>query len=564
MTTFTDAVATAIAAEGTHDVFGLMGAGTVRLTHHLTRDHGVTYYSARHEAGAVGAADGYARVTGRPGIAAISWGPALTNTVTALTTANRAGSLVVLVAADSSGVSPDRNLFASGTQRIDQAGLLHFLDVPAVRAHPHTVRRDVAHAFASARDRHAPVALLLPMEYETATAIDATPSMRPTSESSTTRYVNEEGLSAAIAAAMASERPIVLAGRGAVRAGAHDALVELADKTGALLATTLLAKDFFAGHPFNLGVAGGYSAVFTSRLFAEADCVLAFGASLSPFTTKRGQLFPGAVIVHCDVEPEAFLRNGSPTVAVEGDALEVARRLTAGLESHRRRGDFRTEARAKGLGPNSWRSEFDDCSADGALDPRAVCQRLDDVLPASRTIVVDAGAAGEYPPGVMAVPEPQALIWTGGDFGAVGAGLAPAIGAAVGRPDRVSVLVAGDGGLFMGIQELDMAVRHRIPLIVVCLNDRGFGSEFHHMRRHGLPDVEGARFETPDLAHVARSLGCEAERIVRLDQLDSVADRLEGLDRPLLLDCLITQELVRSQLRQHFVSPLPTVGSPMP
>ena len=135
---------------------------------------------------------------------------------------------------------------------------------------------------------------------------------------------------------------------------------------------------------------------------------------------------------------EAFIRNGSPTVAVEGDALEVARRLTVGLENARQPGGFRAEARANGLGPNSWRSEFDDWSTDGALDPRSVCQRLDHVLPASRTIVVDAGAAGEYPPAVMSVPAPQALLWTGGDFGAVGAGLAPAIGAAVGRPDRVS------------------------------------------------------------------------------------------------------------------------------
>jgi thiamine pyrophosphate-dependent acetolactate synthase large subunit-like protein len=553
MPTFTEAVAAAIAHEETTDAFGLMGAGTVRLTHHLTRDQNIVYHAARHEAGAVGAADGYGRVTRRPGVAVISWGPALTNTVTALTTANRGRSPVVLVAADSSGVAPDRNLFAAGTQRIDQVGLLEFFGVTVVRAHPRSVHRDVAQAFALARDRSAPVALLLPMEYETAAAWDASASRWPV-EIPSAQHVDEEALSAAVDEILASERPIVLAGRGAVRAGARDVLMELADKSGALLATTLLAKDFFAAHRYNLGVAGGYSGTLASRLFAEADCVVAFGASLGPFTTWRGRLFPNAVVVQCDIESEAMIRNGRPAVAVHGDALEVAARLVTALGSDRRRLAFRTEAAAAGLGPDSWRSEFDDCSSDGALDPRTVCRRLDDLLPAERTITVDAGAAGEYPPSVMSVPEPRALIWTGGDFGAVGAALGPAIGAAVGRPDRLSVLVTGDGGLFMAMQELDMAVRHRIRLLVVCLNDRGFGSEFHHMRRHGLPDVEGARFATPDLAVLARSLGCEAEQISSLDQLDSVPARLDGLDRPLVLDCLITQELVPSQLRQHFIA----------
>lgn len=550
---FTEAVAAGVASEGVTHAFGLMGAGTIRLTHHLTTDHDLTYHAARHEAGAVGAADGYARITRTPGVAMITWGPALTNTITALVAALRGGSPVVLIAGDSSGVMPDRNLFAAGTQRIDQQALLEVIGVPVVRAHPRSVVGDVARAFASARARSAPTALLLPMEYETSPCWPAAP-VTAADVASALPAVDEEAVGAASTALAESERPIIIAGRGAVLSGAREALIELADRSGALLATTLKGKDLFVGHPFNLGIAGGYSGALAARLFGEADAVLAFGASLNAFTTKRRRLFPSATLVQCDVEPEAMIRNGRPGIALQGDARTVAELLVAGVEASPARSAFRDAAANAGLGPDTWRSEFVDTSSEGALDPRAVCARLDALLPLERTIVADAGAIGEYPPALMRVPEPDALLWLAGDFGAVGTGLSPAIGAAVGRPDRLTTLVVGDGGFFMSLQELDLAVRDRIPMLVVCLNDRAYGSEYHHMHDDGLPDVVGARFETPDLAALARAMGCEGERIDSLDQLDAIPARLQGLNRPLVLDCQLTQELVPSQLRPTLVA----------
>lgn len=545
--TFTEVVAKAIADEGVEHVFGLMGAGTIRLTHHLTVDHDIAYHGGRHEHGVVGAADGYARVSGLPGVAMVTWGPGVTNTVTALITALRGRSPVVFVAGDNAGIPIERSLFSAGTQRIDVRALMDHLGIDCVRPHPRTAARDVANAFAVARRASAPVALLLPMEYETAPAngtarVSADDCDPPPS-------VDEEALAAAAAALEASERPVVLAGRGAI--AARGALVDLADRAGALLVTTLRAKDLFAGHSAELGVAGGYSTALAAKLLAQADCVLAFGASLTPFSTRSGGLFPQATVVRCDVEPEALADRRSATIGVLGDAGEVAALLAARVPGPRP--GFRSEAAAAGLGPDTWRETFDDCSTEGALDPRAICVRLDGLLPSERTIVVDPGAAGEYPAAFFRVPEPAALVWPGGDFGAVGTGLGPAIGAATARPDRTTVLCTGDGGLFMSLQELDTAVRERTPMLVVCLNDRAFGSEYHHMRDDGIPESVGARFETPDLAAVARSLGCEGEQIVNLEQLDSVPERLSGLDRPLLLDCLITQEVLPSMLRQHLV-----------
>jgi thiamine pyrophosphate-dependent acetolactate synthase large subunit-like protein len=109
------------------------------------------------------------------------------------------------------------------------------------------------------------------------------------------------------------------------------------------------------------------------------------------------------------------------------------------------------------------------------------------------------------------------------------------------------------------MQELDLAVRDRVPLLVVCLNDRAYGSEYHHMLEDGLPDVVGARFETPDLAGIARAMGCAGAQIRSLDELDDLPARLDGLDRPLVLDCLITQEVLPSALRGHMKAPAASV-----
>jgi acetolactate synthase-1/2/3 large subunit len=144
---------------------------------------------------------------------------------------------------------------------------------------------------------------------------------------------------------------------------------------------------------------------------------------------------------------------------------------------------------------------------------------------------------------------PQSLLWMF-DFGAVGSGLGAAAGAAVAQPDRTTVLFIGDGGLLMTLGDLDTVARERIPLLVVCLNDRAFGAEVMHMQAIGVP-VEPARFPTPDLAEVARSVGWEAATVNELDDFDRLADRIANVDRPTFLNCLIYENPVESPLRPH-------------
>ena len=148
----------------------------------------------------------------------------------------------------------------------------------------------------------------------------------------------------------------------------------------------------------------------------------------------------------------------------------------------------------------------------------------------------------------MTFDDPDSLLWMM-DFGAVGAGLGAAIGAAIGRPDRTTVLFIGDGGFFMTMGELDLAIRDRVPLLLVCLNDRAYGSELYHMREMGVP-LDGAFFETPELDAIARAMGADAQRITTLEQLDALTHSFSSLDGPLFLDCIITQDFLPSPLRK--------------
>ena len=540
-------VAEAIARQGVRDVFGLMGAATIRLTMDLIDRHGIAVHAARHEAGAVAAADGYARVSGKGGVAAVTWGPALTNTITSLTTARKGASPVVLLAGNSWGAPASKSPFAKGAQGIDQELLMAAIDVPSVRIRPLTAGRDVALAFALARERSAPVGLFLPLEYE---GVAADPSQPEVSSRREPLPPAEADLDAVAELLARAERPLILAGRGAATSNARDALVALADRTGALLATTLRGVGLFDGHPYDLGMSGGFAQEGIQELLKQTDCVIAFGASLSSFTTMRGSLFAKASVVHVDEDHSALYQHYAAARGVVGDARVVAERLLERVPARTGPGAYRQLADRIGLSDAVRLHQFEDISRDGALDVRAVCRKLDALVPHPRTVIVDSGGIAGWPPIVMKHRSPTSLLWMN-DFGTVGSGIGTSVGAAVAAgPDRVTLLFEGDGGLMMTLGELDFAVRTKARLVVACLNDRAYGSEVIHMRDWGLEPHPSASFATPDLAAVARAIGCEAHSISRLDQLDALAPRLRDPQGPLFLDCLLG-EAMSSPSRKH-------------
>jgi thiamine pyrophosphate-dependent acetolactate synthase large subunit-like protein len=198
-----------------------------------------------------------------------------------------------------------------------------------------------------------------------------------------------------------------------------------------------------------------------------------------------------------------------------------------------------------------WRDEpFEDASSDRHIDPRALSIALDDLLPAERTVVVDSGHFMGFPAMYLGVPDPAGFVFTQ-SFQSIGLGLANAVGAALARPDRLTVAALGDGGAIMGLPELETAARLRLPILFVIYDDAAYGAEVHHFRPMGHP-VETVQFPDTDFAAIARGTGCEGITVRTLADLEPVNDWLERRERPLLIDAKVDPDVCAEWLEEAF------------
>jgi thiamine pyrophosphate-dependent acetolactate synthase large subunit-like protein len=374
---------------------------------------------------------------------------------------------------------------------------------------------------------------------------------------------NEADISMAadlVGTSWAARRPLIVAGGGAVAAGCRDELVRIGEITGALLGTTLLANSLFRSEEFGVGIIGTLATPLALELIAEADLVLAFGASLNRLTTYGGELFKKARVVQFDADPSAFGRFQPTEVNVLGDARLSAAALAEELIRRGHHGTgYRTTETAARIRAFRLEDTFNDRGTKGALDPRAVMSAIDKVLPAERTLVVDGGHHLEFSITHLAVPDPSGFVFPI-EYFSVGCGLASALGVAVARPDRLTVLDVGDGGLMMNLGDLDTAVRYGLRLVVLVSNDSAFGSEVHFLQLAGLPD-EAARYSNPAFEVVARSLGLRAITVESMADVDKLRLALVDLSGPLLVDCKFTTE-VRAQWVDLMFGSTPDRGTP--
>ena len=316
-----EAVGRALASLGVDAVFGLLGSGNLTVTNAL-RDAGVPFHASRHEGGAICMADGYGRVSGRLAACSVHQGPGLTNTVTGLTEAAKSRTPLIVIAADTPAAALRSNF------RIDQAGLVEAVGAVAERVHgPATAMADVARAVRRATVERRAVVLMLPLDVQAAECDPELPPPLPAL--APPRPGSVDALAALLAQA---ERPAIIAGRGAVLAGAGPALRQLGELSGAVLATSAVANGLFAGDPYAVGIAGGFSSPVAARLLAESDLVVSFGAALNQWTTRHGTLIAqGARVAQVDLDADAIGAHRPVQLGVVGDALATAEALVAEL-----------------------------------------------------------------------------------------------------------------------------------------------------------------------------------------------------------------------------------------
>jgi thiamine pyrophosphate-dependent acetolactate synthase large subunit-like protein len=493
-------LAKAFVAEGTTAVFGMMGDGNMYWMEAL-HDLGVDLLEVRHEGAGLGMADGWARISNSPGVCTATCGPGVTQLATALVTASRASSPLVAFVGESPTADEEY------VQRFDQSRFAEACETGFVRVlSPDTAYDAVRKAFYLARVESRPIMLSAPMDTQQQTMDDDdeyVPSARLLGGGLV--HPSPESLEQAAALITSSTRPIVLVGRGAMWSNAGAAVLKLAERVGAIIATTLMAKNWLSDADYNVGISGFYGTRAAMELFQQADCVIAVGASLNRYTTEGGYLYPEARYIQLDSKAHVLM-SGARTADcyVQCDARLGVEELDAVLagRAYTATGYRTPEVKQRLVNHYVDSAEFP-IEAD-RVDPREVCLALDATLPTDVRLVMGSGASTGFT--TMLFNRPGRPVLAGHWFGCIGQMLPAAMGSLVATGRKPTVLVDGDASVMMHLAEIETAVRYDMPLLVTVLNDQALGSEYHKMKSQSM-QAELATIPTPDLGHVARSFG---------------------------------------------------------
>lgn len=542
-----DATADAIAAQGVDTMFGLVGEANVRIIERLIQRHDVRWIATRHESAAVAMADGYARATGRIGVCSVTQGAGLMQTASALVEARTARSPVVLLAGDSArGAAPwARAPVPPAPFALATAGAFHGVD---------TIERladDVRSAFADASTRRGPVVLSVPLDVQHALPPPGwsprpwrSPHVCPTAPDGNTLVKLADMVRDA-------RMPVVLAGVGAVRSEAGEAIRELAERAGALLVTTLRANGWFDDSPWALGIAGNLDPT-ARQVAARADLLLSFGAGLNSFTLAHGRVFPEATVVQVDDDPTALGRHRGVALEVLGDARVTAEALCALLrerpseERHARTPEIRgaiadVRARLRSSG---------ETHREAPLTPETIARVCDAELPADRAVVVGIGNFCGHPAQRVAVTDPRRLFlpWESGTAGlAVPLGL----GVAVGLPATLAVIFEGDGSMMFHLAEIESAARNGISMLIVVIDDAAYSAETHVLDEAGV-DAELSFYPRVRLAEIAHEMGARTWVADTADQLRAAVREARSVDGPRLVQARVDRRLFHAELLAAF------------
>ena len=535
------ALAMALRDIGADTMFGLIGDANLYMVDAFVRTCSGRYVGAANEAGAVLMALGYAQVSGRVGVATVTHGPGLTNTLTALVEGVKSSVPMVLLVGDTPVEDRDHLQKVAQREFITNTGA----GFEQLRS-PETLASDLARVFRRAATERRPVALNMPVDFQ----------WRDVEYEKPRRYVPEDRAHIAVGADLdnaigiiaAAKRPIVLGGRGAFEYRAEAAIVRLAERIEAPLATTLLGKGLFAGHPFSIGIFGTLSNAVAAEIIARSDCVIAFGASLNRFTTDSGRLLKGKRVIHVNVERDHVGRHVAPDAALVGDLERTADALSHWLDEAEIPGSgAATEELKRSIAAFRLPEKVPGRPRAGTVDMRQALQRVDAAVPGDRILVTDAGRFIFETWPTFQVDRPRSFVFTVG-YGSIGLGLGEAIGASVAAPERPTLLIAGDGGFMLGcLAEFVTAVRNRCDMVIVVCNDGSYGAEHIQFSRKGM-DPALSLLQWPDLAPVAEALGGVGLTVRNDDDLESAVRAIGTRDRsrPLLLDLKLDPDFIPS------------------
>ena len=529
--------------EGVEVVFGLPG-GAILPAYDPIIDSPIRHILVRHEQGAGHMAEGYAHVTGRPGVAIVTSGPAATNIVTPLCDAYMDSIPIVVITGQVGRPSIGTDAF----QECDTVGITR-----SVTKHnelvmdPADLPLIIRQAFHLAQTgRPGPVlvdvpkdVLASPMDWYWPADADVAaslPGYKPTTKGHP-RMIKE-------AARLISEahRPVIYAGGGILKARAAETLRELVELTGIPVVTTLMARGAFPDdHPLCLGMPGMHGNYTAVTSMQRSDLLIALGSRFDDRVTGKVATFaPDAKIIHVDIDPAELGKVRRPDVPIVGDCRMVIEELVRAVQAL---GPDAQSDRSAWLGQiRAWQEQFplhyDPAEEGEALKPEYVLEVLRDSTPDDTIVVSGVGQHQMWTSQYWKFNHPYTWVNSGG-LGTMGFAVPAAVGAKVGRPDRMVWAVDGDGCFQMTAQELVTASSERIPIKVAILNNAYLGmvrqwQEMFYQERYSevylSPDL-------PDYVKWAEAMGCVGFRVETPEEVQPTIDKANEIDdRPVVID----------------------------
>ena len=536
-----DAVMECLKAEGVDVVFGLPGGANLP-TYDAFYDAGIRHVLVRHEAGGGHAAEGYAKATGKVGVAFATSGPGATNVVTPIADAMMDSVPVVFF----TGQVRTDLLGTDGFQEADTIGIT----MPIVKhsfmiQHPLELPRAIHEAFHIARTgRPGPVLIDIPVDlsradipYEPASDVSL-PGYQPTIEG------NQKQIRQAAKALAAAKRPVIYAGGGVINANAAAQLTEFATTDRFPVTCTLMGLGGFPGtHPQWLGMLGMHGTRTANYAMDAADLIVAVGARFDDrITGKLSEFAQHAKFIHIDVDPAEISKNVAAHIPIVGDARHILEKLIV---------EYRAlEADSSRLGDwwkqiDAWREEYPlryDDSSDSEIKPQYMVEAIYAATGGDAVIVSDVGQHQMWAAQYYHFDNPRQWINSGG-LGTMGFGLPAAMGAQVGRPDAVVCAISGDGSIQMNIQELATCAENKIPVKVFIMNNGYLGmvrqwQELFWDHRYSHVDMG----EFPDFVKLAEAYGATGLRFTDKNTLVDDIRAAIATPGPVVVDVRVTRE----------------------
>ncbi len=527
--------------EGVDTIFGFPGGAVIDIYDQLLKTD-IRHVMVRHEQGAVHAADGYARASGRVGVCLVTSGPGATNTVSGIASAYMDSSPIVVL----TGQVPTHLIGNDAFQEVDIVGITrpctkHNYQVTHIEDLAYTLKE----AFYLARSgRPGPILVDLPKDVMQATTDYKAVKDLQIRTYNPTYEPNMKQLPKVVELIKEAQRPVVFAGGGITLSGAFEELATFARKIQAPVTTTLMGLGTFpATDPLWLGMIGMHGTYRANMASGECDLLISIGVRFDDRVTGRPDTFASkAKIVHIDIDPTSIRKNIPVTIPIVGDCKITLQSLNRLLDEN-------------GLGElggkrQRWLSLIEEWKETkpfayeqkDVIKPQFVVEKLYELTGGAAIITTEVGQNQMWAAQYYHFDRPNRFITSGG-LGCMGFGLPAAIGAQIAHPESLVVDIAGNGSIQMNIQEMATAVQYNLPVKIAILNNQYLGmvrqwQEFFYERRYACTAME----HEPDFVKLAEAYGAVGLRATRPEEVESVLNEGLSISRPVIMDFVVEKE----------------------